>query len=106
MPTHLSDTPRGAPGGDYAMIHSKKSIERAATDAAAAGRTIDDACPYPFGSPAADHFKAVYLLALPLASDIRARNTPRGCAQPRPGCGGQCHGGKPSACKPTTEAHA
>jgi len=47
------------------MIVSKTTIEKQATDAARKGQSIDDACPYPFGTEAADHFKAVYLLALP-----------------------------------------
>jgi hypothetical protein len=40
-------------------------IERQAQEAARKGQSINDACPYPFGTEAADHFKAVYLLALP-----------------------------------------
>ena len=30
---------------------------------AAEGRSLDDACPYPWGTPAATHFRAVFLLA-------------------------------------------
>lgn len=47
------------------MIVSKTTIERQAQDAARAGRSLNDACPYPFASEAGVHFKAVYLLALP-----------------------------------------
>ncbi|WP_440105364.1 hypothetical protein [Acidovorax sp. BL-A-41-H1] len=47
------------------MIVSKATIEKQATEAAGKGQSINDACPYPFGTEAADHFKAVYLLALP-----------------------------------------
>jgi hypothetical protein len=48
------------------MTHvvSKQTIEREARDAAARGLSLDEACPYPFGTDQADHFKAVYLLAL------------------------------------------
>jgi hypothetical protein len=49
------------------MIVSKATIEKQAAEAASEGKTINDACPYPFGTEAADHFKAVYLLALPKA---------------------------------------
>lgn len=45
-------------------IVSRATIEREARDAARRGASIDDACPYPFHSEHADHFKAVYLLAL------------------------------------------
>lgn len=50
------------------MIVSKTIIEKQATEAAHAGQSLNDACPYPFGTEAADHFKAVYLLALPKAT--------------------------------------
>lgn len=49
------------------MIVSKDTIDKQATAAAQQGRSLDDACPYPFGTEAADHFKAVHLLALPKA---------------------------------------
>lgn len=47
------------------MIVSKTIIEKQATEAAHAGQSLNDACPYPFTSEAGMHFKAVYLLALP-----------------------------------------
>ena len=47
------------------MIASNLMIERQAREAARKGLSLNDACPYPFGTEAADHFKAVYLLALP-----------------------------------------
>lgn len=107
MPDSLSYILPGAPGGAFEMIVPKSTIEHHATQAAAKGLTIDESCPYPFGTPPADHFKAVYLLALPLASDIRTRyaakghattpHTPR-CTQPRPGCSGQCNSAKATAC--------
>lgn len=50
------------------MIVSKQTIEREARAAAQAGRSLNDACPYPFASEAGMHFKAVYLLALPKAA--------------------------------------
>lgn len=53
------------------MIVSKATIEKQATEAAGKGQSINDACPYPFGTEAADHFKAVYLLALPKAQTTR-----------------------------------
>ncbi|CAN7406739.1 hypothetical protein LJR074_002572 [Acidovorax sp. LjRoot74] len=58
------------------MIVSKAAIEKQATEAAGKGQSINDACPYPFGTAAADHFKAVYLLALPTARPT----TPIECA--------------------------
>ena len=92
------------------MITAKTTIERQATEAAGQGLSLDDACPYPFGSPAADHFRAIYTLAQPLASDIRTRyaakgqatttHTPR-CTQPRPGCSGHCNSAKATACAAT-----
>jgi hypothetical protein len=45
----------------------KARIEREATAAAQAGHSIDHSCRYPWHTPQAMHFKAVYLLALPLA---------------------------------------
>lgn len=50
------------------MIVSKTVIEKQATEAAQAGQSLNDACPYPFTSEAGMHFKAVYLLALPKAT--------------------------------------
>ena len=47
------------------MIVSKTTIEKQATEAAQKGQSINDACPYPFETEAAAHFKAAYLLALP-----------------------------------------
>ena len=44
---------------------SKSTIEHQATEAALAGQSLADACPYPFDSEAGLHFKAVYLLARP-----------------------------------------
>lgn len=55
------------------MIVSKTTIEKQATEAAQKGQSINDACPYPFGTEAADHFKAVYLLALPKGQATTAR---------------------------------
>ena len=50
-------------------ITPKDTIEREAREAAQRGDSINDACRYPFGSPQADHFKAVYLLSLPVKKD-------------------------------------
>lgn len=44
-------------------IVSKDRIEREAREAARKGLSLADACPYPWGTPAADHFKAAYLCA-------------------------------------------
>lgn len=74
MPTHLSDHIPGSPG-PHRVITAKSTIERQATEAAGAGKTLNESCPYPFGSPAADHFKAVYLRELPPDSDLRAQLT-------------------------------
>ena len=51
--------------GYYKVTTTKTQISSEATAAARAGVSINDACRYPFGSQCADHFKAVYLLALP-----------------------------------------
>lgn len=46
----------------------RAEIEQQARAAAAAGLTLNEACPYPFESDAGRHFAAVYLLALPAPS--------------------------------------
>lgn len=46
-------------------VPPKATVEQQAREAAAAGRSLNDACPYPFNSEAGRHFAAVYLLALP-----------------------------------------
>ena len=78
MPDHISIHIPGAPGAAN-MIAAKSTIERQATEAAAKGLSINDSCPYPFGSPAADHFKAVYLLTLPLAREVASQGATKGC---------------------------
>lgn len=45
-------------------VISIERIEREARDAAHRGESLNDACPYPFGTDAAHHFQAVYQLAL------------------------------------------
>jgi hypothetical protein len=45
-------------------IVSLATIEREARAAAREGLALIEACPYPFGTEQADHFIAVYLLAL------------------------------------------
>lgn len=47
------------------MIVSKEVIEKQATEAAQQGKSLRDACPYPFATPAGEHFMAAYWLALP-----------------------------------------
>ena len=42
-------------------------IEREAKAATARGQTLHEACPYPFISPAGEHFAAVYLTQKPTA---------------------------------------
>lgn len=51
--------------GHGALAHtvSASMIEREARTAAAAGRTLNDACPYPFSSSAGQHFKAIFIHA-------------------------------------------
>lgn len=49
---------------DGPMIVSKATIEREAQAAARQGQSLDHACPYPFHSPAGQHFKAAYRQAL------------------------------------------
>lgn len=44
-------------------IVSKDRIERDAREAFVKGLSLADACPYPWGTPAADHFKAAYYAA-------------------------------------------
>lgn len=46
---------------------TKARIEREARDAAARGESLNDACPYPFGTADALHFTAIYLLAINVA---------------------------------------
>lgn len=46
-------------------VPEKPVIEQQAREAAAAGLSLNEACPYPFNSDAGRHFAAVYLLALP-----------------------------------------
>lgn len=59
---------------DRASLHDIKArIEREARDAVARGESINDACPYPFGTAEALHFTAVYLLAVDAASTTPAR---------------------------------
>lgn len=60
---------------------SKSTIEHQATEAALAGQSLSDACPYPFDSEAGLHFKAVYLLAVPAGALGGERGmTPEKCA--------------------------
>lgn len=61
MPTHLTYSHSKRYGH---MVIAKETIEREAKAAAHAGKSLDDACPYPWGTDAATHFKAVYLLHL------------------------------------------
>lgn len=56
-------------GKHVSHIVSKETIERQAKTAAQAGKSINDACPYPFGTPAAMHFKAVYALHVPIKAE-------------------------------------
>jgi hypothetical protein len=62
--------------GDRTLpIPPRDVIEQQARDAAAAGQTLNDACPYPFTSPAGMHFAAVYALSLnhpPMRTEPRA----------------------------------
>lgn len=53
--------------GYYKVTTTKTQISSEATAAALAGVSINDACRYPWGTQCAEHFKAVYLLALPAA---------------------------------------
>lgn len=46
-------------------VPPRAEIEQQARAAAAAGLSLNEACPYPFDSDAGRHFAAVYLLALP-----------------------------------------
>ena len=55
------------------MIVSKATIEKRATEAAQQGKSLNDACPYPFASEAGMHFTAVYLPALPKAQATTPR---------------------------------
>lgn len=48
-------------------VPPKADIEEQARAAATAGRSLNEACPYPFESEAGRHFVAVYLLAVPVA---------------------------------------
>lgn len=46
------------------MIVAKETIEREARAAAQQGLSLNDACPYPFGSEAGEHFRKVYRQAV------------------------------------------
>lgn len=46
------------------MIVAKDTIEREAKAAAQQGLSLNDACPYPFGSEAGQHFRKVYQQAV------------------------------------------
>lgn len=46
--------------GNGIMIVAKDTIEREARAAARQGLSLNDACPYPFGSEAGQHFRKVY----------------------------------------------
>lgn len=48
------------------MIVSKETIERLAKEAAQQRQPLRDACPFPFGTEAWEHFEAVYLVSLPV----------------------------------------
>lgn len=48
------------------MIVDKETIERLAQESAQQRQPLRDACPFPFGTEAGQHFEAVYLLALPV----------------------------------------
>lgn len=74
MPTHLPVFNNPAL---REMIVSKETIEKQATEAARQSQSLNDACPYPFATPAGEHFMAAYWLALPkgagpCAEDITA----------------------------------
>jgi hypothetical protein len=69
------------------MTPEKKArIEREATEAARAGHTLDHSCRYPWHTPEAMHFKAIYLLALPPApkDEHDAQHHAASAAQHRP----------------------
>lgn len=55
---------------------SKATVEREAREAAQAGHSLNDACPYPFASRLGMHFVAVYLLALPRTTPTTQEPTP------------------------------
>lgn len=42
------------------MIVSIATIEREARTAAQEGKSLNDACPYPFSTPEGDHFRTCY----------------------------------------------
>ena len=70
MAHHLKTTTRpNAPE----MIVAKEVIDKQATQAAKQGRSLNDACPYPFGTEAADHFTAVFLVAQTQGTDPAAQ---------------------------------
>jgi hypothetical protein len=66
--------------GAYSVTTSKAQIAREATDAAIAGISINDACPYPFGSQRAAYFKMWYRLCRPLAADVAQGTAGKGGA--------------------------
>jgi hypothetical protein len=60
MAAHQTHLTPPALAGEQTMAR----IAREAQDAAARGMSINDACPYPFGTAEARHFKAVHLQAM------------------------------------------
>lgn len=66
--------------GAITVTTKKSTIAREARDAAIAGISINDSCPYPFGSQRAAYFKMWYRLCRPLASDVAQGTAGKGGA--------------------------
>ena len=64
MTQHLRTTTLPMPE----MIVAIDTIEKQAQEAAQQGKSLNEACPYPFTTEAGRHFKAAYLQALPRRS--------------------------------------
>ena len=52
------------------MIVAIETIEKQAQEAPQQGKSLNEACPYPFSTEAGRHFKAVYLQAVAARTTI------------------------------------
>lgn len=73
QPTHTESVRYRSAGANQPEIPQDR-IEEEAKAAALANQSLCEACPYPFDSPAGDHFAAIwYLHTYPSAASVNAR---------------------------------
>lgn len=58
-------------GGE--VLIPKTQVEAEAREAYRAGRTPNEACPYPFHTDAALHWMAIFILCMPLSTNSQPR---------------------------------